>query len=136
MVDPTRDMDDIDRQAFVAFSSRPAGLSELIQEAIGIYRSNDSRIEFLPWTELNISGGLIWKKILEAIDQRPFFVADVTALNPNVTYEMGYAIGRRRKIRFVLNRKLKDDHDRSKIGIFDVLGYSEYDSPTELFEIF
>tara|TARA_R110002124_G_scaffold287245_1_gene471854 strand:+ start:2137 stop:4377 length:2241 start_codon:yes stop_codon:yes gene_type:complete len=81
---------------------------------------------------MDISGGLIWKKILEEIDRRGFFVADVTVLNPNVTYEIGYAIGKQKKLRFVNHADFHDSIERERLGIFDVMGYSSYADSAEL----
>ena len=72
--------------------------------------------------------------MLSEIDHRQYFLADVSTLNPNVAYEMGYAIGRRRKLRFVLNEDLKDENERNNIGIFDVLGYHAYKTQDDLLE--
>ena len=123
-----------DTGVFFAFAAKPPGVGDTIEQAIADYRIRDDEFKILPWTELNVSGVLIWKKILEEIDQRPFLIADVTALNPNVTYEIGYAIGKRKKIRFVLHSELKDDMERSRIGIYDVLGYEAYETKDELFD--
>ncbi len=128
--------DSRERQVFLAFASKPTGLFELIVDAVGEYQRSGPPFDLKPWTDLNISGGLIWKKIFEEIDRRQFFIADVTTLNPNVTYELGYAIGRQRKIRLILNRDLKDDQNRDQIGIFDVLGYTAYQSREDLVRFF
>ena len=119
---------------FFAFASQPEDLGATIGSGIKMYRDRSGEFDIMPWTDLKVSGELVWKKILSEIDHRPFFLADVSTLNPNVTYEMGYAIGRERKLRFVLNNKLKDDSDRSNIGIFDVLGYQPYNSDEDLFK--
>ena len=84
-----------DTGVFFAFAAKPPGVGDTIEQAIADYRIRDDEFKILPWTELNVSGVLIWKKILEEIDQRPFLIADVTALNSNVTYEIGYAIGKK-----------------------------------------
>ena len=123
-----------DTGVFIAFASKPSGVRDVIEQAIADYRIRGGKLQILPWTELNVSGALIWKKILEEIDQRPFLIADVTALNPNVTYEIGYAIGKQKRIRFVLHSDLKDNKERSRIGIYDVIGYQPYKTKDELFD--
>lgn len=123
-----------DRRAFFAFASTPEGLTELIEGAISKYGERSGEFDIKPWTDLKVSGALIWEKVLSEIDRRPYFLADISALNPNVTYEMGYAIGRRRKLRFVLNEDLKDENERSNIGIFDVLGYQAYRTQEDLLQ--
>lgn len=123
-----------DTGVFFAFASKPSGVGEIIGQAIEEFHIRGGKFQILPWTELKVSGAPIWMNILGEIDQRPYLIADVTALNPNVTYEIGYAIGRRKKIRFVLHSELKDDRERSRIGIYDVLGYEPYKTKDELFD--
>jgi hypothetical protein len=70
---------------FFAFASKPVETHQVIEQAITEYRCSGGILDLKPWTEMKVSGGLIWKKIFEEIDHRPFFIADITSLNSNVT---------------------------------------------------
>ena len=50
------------------------------------------------WEELAIGGRLVTLAVLSAIDDSDVSIFDVSTLNPNVLYELGYAIGRARRI--------------------------------------
>lgn len=118
--------------AFFAFPSRPKGIQETIEGGLKIYAQASPAFQVFPWTELDISGNLIWQKVLSSIDERGLLISDVSILNPNVTYEIGYAIGKGKKLRFVLNKNFTDSEDRDRLGIFDVIGYTPYETASDL----
>jgi hypothetical protein len=56
-------------------------------------------------------------------------VADVSALNFNVAYEVGYAIGIGRRIVLTRNRSIaSDETEFRRVGVFDTLGYLTYEN--------
>ncbi len=60
-------------------------------------------------------------------------VADITRLNFNVVYEVGYAIGVKKRAILVLNEAIiSDDRLTREVGIFDTLGYMKYSPAHEL----
>jgi hypothetical protein len=50
------------------------------------------------WESLSVNGRMIPSEVFKAIDDCQALLADVTALNPNVLYEIGYAIGKGKRI--------------------------------------
>lgn len=86
------------------------------------------------WEELDIPGHFISQQVLHEIDQSDFLVADITVLNFNVAYEIGYAIGRGKRIILARNSGFLNLADEAikKIGIFDTLGYETYQNTREL----
>ena len=121
------------RKAFVAYSSRMAALSSMVLE--GTQRANAARkdIFFHPWEFNDIAGTPLISPIIDGIDESPFVVADVTFLNPNVVYEIGYAIGRKRRMFLVRHKSTVGDAQVAReAGIFDTLGYEEYEDAEEL----
>jgi hypothetical protein len=60
---------------------------------------------------------------------------DITTLNFNVTYEIGYAIGKGKRILLTKNKSISFDGVRIEdVGIFDTIGYQEYQNSSELQE--
>ena len=60
-------------------------------------------------------------------------VADITRLNFNVTYEVGYAIGKKKRVLLICNEALTGDKDLTRdVGIFDTLGYLNYANSDQL----
>jgi hypothetical protein len=71
--------------------------------------------------------------IIEKIESSPFIVADITYLNLNVIYEVGFGIGRRKKVHLIRGRDVIGDRDLARaVGIFDTLGYQDFNSDDEL----
>jgi len=72
---------------------------------------------------------------LDAIEGSSFFAADITQPNFNVTYEIGFAIGRRKPILLIryapLTAEQQDDYI-AKLGIFDTLGYEKIHNSGQL----
>jgi nucleoside 2-deoxyribosyltransferase len=82
---------------FYAYASSPAEIGQTIEEAVNIVSSNNTLI-VETWKALDIANHFISEKVLEGIDACDFLIADISILNFNVTYEIGYAIGRKKRI--------------------------------------
>jgi hypothetical protein len=83
-----------------------------------------------------VSGLPITDPIFTKIAKADFLAADITFLNENVVFEIGYAIGARKRCLLFVNSALKGDRDlASNIGIFDTLGYESYDNSKALAEL-
>jgi hypothetical protein len=83
-------------KAFLGYSSTPELARESLQRATQLI--TQLGINAQSWEELAIGGRLIISTVLAAIDDSDVSIFDVSTLNPNVLYELGYAIGRARRI--------------------------------------
>ncbi len=84
---------------------------------------------------MDIPGRFIIEEVLTSIDDADILVADISRLNFNVTYEIGYAIGKKKRILLIKNKAIRQEGTRiDDIGIFDTIGYREYSSSTELID--
>ena len=71
--------------------------------------------------------------ILSEISSADFVIADISRLNFNVVYEVGYSIGKRKRVILLRNKAIKrDDRLARETGIFDTIGYQEYSNSNEL----
>lgn len=119
-------------RCFVASPSRPPDLLIGLAEAIAS-ANNKGELQYHLWTKNDIAGRDLVQPIQENISNSPLFVADVTYLNLNVTYEVGYAIGQSKRVLLSRYCGMKGDVDLSNdIGIFDTLGRHEYDTFEQL----
>lgn len=120
--------------AFVAYSSRDARLAETI--SLGLAKANrkvGKRIQYAPWEFNDIAGNPIISPIVEGIDSSKYVVADITYLNPNVVYEVGFAISRSRRCFLIRHSGTEGDKRvAQEAGIFDTLGYDSYANDDEL----
>lgn len=119
--------------AFVAYPSADRQVPALIREAIQLTAAKTQDVQFEPWEFNDIAGGPLVSPIIEKIEESLFIVADITYLNLNVVYEIGYAIGKGKKVFLIRNSVIRGDKDvANRVGIFDTLGYFEYDSAEKL----
>lgn len=113
---------------FYAYASSPSEIGQTIEQAV-----NASNVNVNTWKALDIPGNFISEKVLEGIDSCSFLVADISVLNFNVTYEIGYAIGKGKRVLLTKNRSIQDGTPTIRdVGIFDTLGYKEYQNSFEL----
>src|SRR5438093_51190 len=80
--------------AFVAYSSRVGTVADIVFASVRKANARTLPVRYEPWEFNDVAGMPLVSPILEKIDDSPFLVADVTTLNPNVVYEIGFAVGR------------------------------------------
>jgi len=119
------------KNGFYAYAATPKTIGQTIEVALS--KINESKISVKPWTAMDIVGSFIAEEVLQSIDESDFVVADISVLNFNVTYEVGYAIGKGKKLLLTKNSSIKDKHPSIRdVGIFDTLGYQTYQNSDEL----
>ena len=120
---------------FAAYPAKPVQVGEAIESAVHRLRRKPG-VTVTTWRETDIAGKFIADAVVAQIEICTTLVADVTYLNFNVAYEVGYAIGWRRGVRLVKNATLDSDADlAAEVGVFDTLGYDEYSGSDELAEL-
>ncbi len=90
-------MEDRIPKAFFAYSSSAPTLRESIQQAVRELNSA-KQIDIKTWEQCSSGGKFIIETICEGIDEADLFFADLTGLNANVMFELGYAIARDKRI--------------------------------------
>lgn len=121
------------KHAFVAYSSADQNLATLVLEAVRHANARSAAVRFEPWEYNDVSGQDLLSPILDKINDSAFIVADVTYLNLNVVYEIGFAIGSNKRAFLVRHKGTPGDKGlANQTGIFDTLGYVEYKDGDEL----
>jgi len=122
-----------EKTGFVAYPGSPTEIAAAICEAVTKANAAASSLTFLTWEHNDIAGRPLTLPILSEIEQAEVLVADVTRLNFNVSYEVGYAIGFGKRVLLVKNSAITaDDKLLLKTGIFDTLGHQPYADGNEL----
>jgi hypothetical protein len=120
-------------RGFVAYPSQPMQIGQTIDAAIDRLRSRNRTLELSTWKENDIAGHFISQPILEDIDEGHILVADISRLNFNVVFEIGYAIGREKRAYLIRNSAIAGSDDLiEQVGVFDTLGYKQYNSSDQL----
>jgi hypothetical protein len=93
--------------AFFAYAAHPHEIGEVIERAVGLVNDRGN-ILVNSWTALDIVGHFISGRVLEGIDKADILIADISMLNFNVTYEIGYAIGRGKRVLLTKNTSVRE----------------------------
>jgi len=114
------------KKGFFAYSSQPEFCEDAIENAITeINRGGVAQIS--SWKELRINGKFIINEVLEAIYNADFFCADLTGINDNVLFEIGYAIGINKPVWLIFDTSHIESYRRYReIDFFSSIGYSKY----------
>lgn len=108
---------------FVAYSAANPYHGQLIQDACAA--CSNPRRTVTPWSALDTSAHPIARSVEAWIEDADAVIADVSVVNANVTYEIGYAIGLRKPLRFIRSTHT-DRTALKKVGLLDTLGHDEY----------
>ena len=108
---------------FYAYASESKHLSDTIEAAIeSINDRSSTKIE--SWSSMKIGGKIVIREILNRIKESDLFLCDVTGLNPNVLFELGYAIGLRKRVWVTLDTTRPRNADLVKaLDILSGIGY-------------
>lgn len=119
-------------KCFVAYPSEPAALAETVETAIAEIK-RQKNVEIQGWKDLAIQGKLIIKEICRSINNSDLFICDLTSLNHNVLFELGYAIARKKKIWPILDKNsLSTKQDFEKFELLRTLGYQPYSNSSDI----
>ena len=114
-------------KAFLAYPSSLPDVTQAINGAKRILSTSRRELELHLWEENDISGRPLTDPIFEGIAQADILIADITAMNFNVTFEIGYAIGLGKRVYLTRDRNFaRDVNVMNRIGIFDTLGFEAY----------
>jgi hypothetical protein len=107
------------QQVFVAYPSRDPALAAIVFDAVRLANALPLPVIYEPWQFNDVAGNPLVSPILEKIDDSPFVVADITYLNLNVVYEIGFAIGRCKRAFLIRHEGTDGDKNIAKaVGIF------------------
>lgn len=116
---------------FFAYPSSPQ-IAEVIRN--GVSKINETGLVHLrTWESCNVGGKLVITEICNAIDDAPLFCADLTSLNHNVMFELGFAIARNKRIWPIIDPSVVETKaDFAKLKLLTTVGYSSYCNSNDL----
>lgn len=118
---------------FFIFSNEPATISVPIILAIEELRKIEGSYKWTSWKDLHIAGKIIFCEICKAIRMADLVIADVTTLNFNVLFEIGYAIGVGVPVLQIRDTSyIRDSHLFSELGLLDTVGYIDFQNSMDL----
>jgi hypothetical protein len=119
--------------ALFLYPSAPAPVAHSIEgAALRLNRIAGDR-RWKTWKDLEIPGQIIFCEVCKAIRFSKLVVADVTTLNFNLLFEIGYAVGLGVPVLPVRDTSnVRDAKDFEELGLFDTLGYFDYSNSSQL----
>ena len=126
----------VNSSVFFAYPAKPHQIGDSIRVAVEELNKRQSAITFKTWEQSDVAGRPIISPIISEISRSSFFVADITKLNLNVIYEIGYSIGKKRRVILVRNSTIAADDEIARLaGIFDTLGYFVYQNAQDIVDL-
>lgn len=120
----------------VAYPSEPKDVGQSISKALKRLQLEERFRQLRSWEETDIPGRFIASEVLKLIESGSIFIADITRLNFNVVFEIGYAIGCKKRTFLLRNEIIRPDLEVIRqVGIFDTLGYAPYSDSASLIEL-
>lgn len=120
-------------RVFFAYPGRPELISSTIETAAASLQGSQPSIEWFSWRDMNPGGQILLCEICESIRTSSVVVADVTSLNQNVMFELGFAIGVGLPVVPVRDTTLgANNRTFQQLGILDTLGYVQFTNSSEL----
>jgi hypothetical protein len=119
--------------ALFLFPSTPISVANAIEESITQLSKLSGDKRWKSWKNLDVPGQIIFCEICKAIRFTRLVVADVTTLNFNLLFEIGYALGLGVPVLPIRDTSnVRDRKDFEELGILDTFGYFDYRNSSQL----
>ena len=119
--------------ALFLYGSEPEAIANPIESAVQHLRIIAGDKRWVTWKDLGVSGQIIFCEICKAIRFTRLVIADVTTLNFNLIFEIGFALGLGVPILPIRDTSyLRDKKVFDELGILDTFGYFDFQNSHEL----
>ncbi len=120
-------------EGFAVYPSEPAFIADAVENAIKRVRQSLNGQGWITWRDLGIPGQIIFCGICKALRSTQRTIADVTTLNSNVLFEIGYALGLGVPVQPARDKNyIKDEMAFDELGMLDTFGYSPFENSEDL----
>lgn len=125
----------IKRRGLFLYPSHPKTVADTIREAIIKLNFDNIGDKWYSWEDLPISGQIIFCEICKGIRSSKLVIADVTTLNRNLLFEIGYTIGLGIPVIPIRDSTVTTDETSfRKLGFLETLGYLDFQNSNQLKE--
>ncbi len=122
--------------AFFIYPSNPPLLANTIKDCVSLHHEYDAKNNWITWENLSVGGRIIFCEICKAMRGSQLIVANITNMNFNVLFELGFAIGLRKPVLPIRDSTYEVQKKQfDEIGIFDTLGYEQFINSFDLLKL-
>jgi nucleoside 2-deoxyribosyltransferase len=117
----------------LGFAAYPSGthIPEVFRNAIREINKSQ-QVNLVSWEENKVEGKIVIDVVLDQIKRADFFVADLTGINPNVLFELGFAIARNKRIWVLIDKSItRAREDFQDLGLLTTVGYADYSNSAQ-----
>lgn len=115
------------------YSSKPEVIASTIEEGAALLRRREPDFSVKTWRDMPINGQLIFCQICKAQRFTKVAVIDVTTMNFNLMFEIGYALGLGIPVVPIRDTTCTlDSQEFESLGLIDTLGYLDFQNSEEL----
>jgi hypothetical protein len=126
-----------DRDAFFVYPSEPRLISKTIEQAIQLMSAGHPAQRLASWNDIGVAGQIVFCKVCRYQRFSAAIVPDVTTLNLNVLFEVGYALGLDRLLIPIRDTSIvKDKKVFEELGLLDTFGYVDFENSEDLAQKF
>lgn len=123
--------------AVFLYGSKPEIIASTIEEAVAKLRIRITpKRRFLTWRDFNVAGNVIYCEICKAMRGADTIFADITTLNFNLMFEIGFAMGLGRPVVLLRDSTyVVDAGEFARLGLFDTIGYLDFNNSEQLADL-
>jgi hypothetical protein len=111
--------------AVLLYPSKPEAISYTIEQAAQQLMERDRSHSWLTWRDFRVAGQVVFCEICKSMRYTTTIVADVTTLNLNLLFEIGFALGLELPVVPIRDTSyVRDKEAFERLGLLDTLGYS------------
>src|SRR6266545_3615087 len=119
--------------AVLVYPAEPLELAETARAALQAVESVMRQEIPFAWEDPGVPGAFMATPALEQIDECDYLAADLTRLTFNISYQIGYGIGRGKPLLITRNGAVTgDDQLAREVGLFGPLNHKEYQTGRQL----
>jgi hypothetical protein len=122
--------------AFCAYPSDPPQIAETIERACSELNRTSAQYRWKTWRDMTTQGQIIFCEVCKNFRASNVLVADVTTLNFNLLFEIGFAMGLGIPIVLVRDTNyVVDTKEFAQLGILDTIGYEDFRNSQDLIAV-
>jgi hypothetical protein len=119
--------------AVFVYPAQPAELDEAARGALDAIETIMRREVPFSWADAGTPGAFLGSPVIGKTDDCDYFAADLTRLTFNISYQVGYAIGRGKPSLITKNATVTADEQLAReVGLFGAIGHKDYQSGRQL----